>query len=126
MPGTVTVLLFTLVSTRNDFFLPFIMLNNPKWYPVTVGLAQWQSQASGGSGAQALFSLVITGSPVSIIPLIAAFLLAWQGLQIPFIPIPGFIVIGSPYMSLIITVFAIVLVAAARQARKLEINYGTD
>jgi multiple sugar transport system permease protein len=81
MPGTVTVLLFTLVSTWNNFFLPLIMLNNPKWYPVTVGLAQWQSQASGGSGAQALFSLVITGSLVSIIPLIVAFLLLqryWQ------------------------------------------------
>jgi multiple sugar transport system permease protein len=81
MPGTVTVLLFTLVATWNNFFLPLIMLNNTRWYPVTVGLAQWQAQASGGSGTQALFSLVITGSLVSIIPLIAAFLLLqryWQ------------------------------------------------
>ena len=81
MPGTVTVLLFTLVATWNNFFLPLIMLNNARWYPVTVGLSQWQAQASGGSGAQALFSLVITGSLVSIIPLIAAFLLLqryWQ------------------------------------------------
>ncbi|MEV0405729.1 carbohydrate ABC transporter permease [Actinoallomurus sp. NPDC050550] len=81
-PGIVTVLLFTLVSTWNNYFLPLIMLNNPRWYPVTVGLAQWQGQASGGSGAQALFSLVITGALLSIIPLIAAFLLLqryWQG-----------------------------------------------
>jgi multiple sugar transport system permease protein len=81
-PGIVTVLLFTLVSTWNNYLLPLVMLNNPKWYPVTVGLAQWQGQASGGSGAQALFSLVIMGSLVSVIPLIAAFLLLqryWQG-----------------------------------------------
>jgi multiple sugar transport system permease protein len=81
-PGIVTVLLFTLVSTWNNYLLPLVMLNDPKWYPVTVGLAQWQGQASGGSGAQALFSLVIMGSLVSVIPLIAAFLLLqryWQG-----------------------------------------------
>jgi multiple sugar transport system permease protein len=81
VPGGITVLLFTLVATWNNFFLPLIMLNDPKWYPVTIGLNEWQAQASGGSGAQALFSLVITGSLVSIIPLIAAFLLLqryWQ------------------------------------------------
>jgi len=46
-----------------------------------VGLAQWQSTAAAGSGSQALFSTVITGSLVSIIPLVAAFLLLqrfWQ------------------------------------------------
>jgi multiple sugar transport system permease protein len=82
LPGTVTVLLFQLVAVWNNYFLPLIMLNDPKWYPVTIGLAQWQSQASAGGGAQALFSVVITGSLVSIVPLIAAFLLLqryWQG-----------------------------------------------
>jgi multiple sugar transport system permease protein len=82
LPGMVTVLLLTLVGTWNNYFLPLIMLNDPQWYPVTIGLAQWQAQASGGGGAQALFSLVITGSLVSVVPLIAAFLLLqryWQG-----------------------------------------------
>jgi multiple sugar transport system permease protein len=81
-PGMVTVLLFTLVATWNNYFLPLIMLNNPKLYPITVGLASWSSQAVGGSGSNAdLLSLVVTGSLVSIIPLIAAFLLLqryWQ------------------------------------------------
>jgi multiple sugar transport system permease protein len=81
MPGAVTVLLFGLVATWNNYFLPLIMLNTPEKFPLTVGLAQWQSTASAGSGAQAMFSTVITGSLVSIIPLILAFLFLqrfWQ------------------------------------------------
>jgi multiple sugar transport system permease protein len=82
-PGIVTVLLFTLVATWNNYFLPLIMLNNPDLYPVTVGLAAWSSQsAGGGSGSSSeLLALVVTGSLLSIIPLVAAFLLLqryWQ------------------------------------------------
>lgn len=81
IPGFITVLLFTLVATWNNYFLPLIMLNDPQWYPLPVGLAQWNSAAASGGGAQALFSIVITGSLLSIIPLIVAFLLLqrfWQ------------------------------------------------
>lgn len=81
VPGFITVLLFTLVATWNNYFLPLIMLNNPNWFPVTVGLADWNAQAASGSGVQALFNLVITGSLLSIIPLIVAFVLLqrfWQ------------------------------------------------
>ncbi|HEY0616243.1 MAG TPA: carbohydrate ABC transporter permease [Kribbella sp.] len=81
-PGIVTVLLFTLVATWNNYFLPLIMLNNPKLYPVTVGLAAWSSQSTGGGGSTGeLLSSVVTGSLLSVIPLIAAFLLLqryWQ------------------------------------------------
>ena len=80
-PGVVTVLLFALVSTWNNYFLPLIMLNNPSLFPATVGLAQWQQAATGGGGAQVLFSTVLTGSFVSIIPLVIAFLFLqryWQ------------------------------------------------
>jgi multiple sugar transport system permease protein len=81
-PGFVTVLLFTLVATWNNYFLPLIMLNDPKWYPITVGLANWYSQAAGGGGSTGqVLPLVITGALVSIIPLIVAFLLLsryWQ------------------------------------------------
>jgi len=79
-PGFVTVLLFQLVATWNNYFLPLIMLNSPQWYPLTVGLAQWQATGQGGQ-AQALFSIVITGSFVSILPLIVIFLVLqryWQ------------------------------------------------
>jgi multiple sugar transport system permease protein len=80
-PGLVTVFLFTLVGTWNNYFLPLIMLNSSDLYPLTVGLAQIQAAASAGGGSQALFSTVITGSFVSILPLIIAFLFLqryWQ------------------------------------------------
>jgi multiple sugar transport system permease protein len=82
-PGVITVLLFTLVATWNNYFLPLIMLNNPDLYPITVGLSSWSAQALGGGGGSTaeLLPLVITGSLLSVIPLIAAFLLLqryWQ------------------------------------------------
>ncbi|MGW4928351.1 carbohydrate ABC transporter permease [Agromyces sp. NPDC004153] len=80
-PGLVTVFLFSLVGTWNNYFLPLIMLNSSELYPLTVGLAQIQAAASAGGGAQALFSTVITGSFVAVVPLIIAFLFLqryWQ------------------------------------------------
>jgi len=81
-PGFVTVLLFSFVFTWNNYFLPLIVLNDPTLYTITVGLAAWNSQASAGGGAQALFPLIITGSLVGIVPIILAFLFLqrfWQG-----------------------------------------------
>jgi multiple sugar transport system permease protein len=80
-PGFVTVLLFTFVATWNNYFLPLVMLSEPKWYPLTVGLQQWNSQATAGGGATSAFNIVITGSLISIIPLILAFVFLqryWQ------------------------------------------------
>jgi multiple sugar transport system permease protein len=72
-PGFVTVLLFTFVATWNNYFLPLVMLSEPRWYPLTVGLQQWNTQATAGGGATAAFNVVITGSLLSIVPLILAF-----------------------------------------------------
>ena len=80
-PGFVTVLLFTFVATWNNYFLPLVMLSEPKWYPLTVGLAQWNAQATAGGGATAAFNTVICGSLISIVPLILAFIFLqryWQ------------------------------------------------
>ncbi|WUG84849.1 carbohydrate ABC transporter permease [Streptomyces sp. NBC_00454] len=82
-PGFVTVLLFTLVATWNNYFLPLIVLNDPKLFPLTVGLRQWDSLAQGGAGAGAIpiLPLVITGSLLAIVPLVVAFLFLqrfWQ------------------------------------------------
>jgi multiple sugar transport system permease protein len=80
-PGFVTVLLFTFVSTWNNYFLPLVMLSEPRWYPLTVGLAQWNNQATAGGGATAAFTTVITGSLISVVPLIIAFVFLqryWQ------------------------------------------------
>ncbi|MEV4078188.1 carbohydrate ABC transporter permease [Nonomuraea fuscirosea] len=79
-PGIVTVLLFTVVATWNNYFLPLIMLKDPGWYPLTLGLSAWNAQATT-AGGEAIFNLVITGSLLTIVPLIVAFLLLqryWQ------------------------------------------------
>lgn len=79
-PGVVTVLLFNMVATWNNYFLPLIMLRDSSWFPLTLGLKQWNDQAATAGGS-AIFNLVITGSLLTIIPLIAAFLLLqryWQ------------------------------------------------
>jgi multiple sugar transport system permease protein len=80
-PGFVTVLLFTFVATWNNYFLPLVMLSEPRWYPLTVGLAHWNNQANAGGGATAAFTTVITGSLISVVPLIIAFIFLqryWQ------------------------------------------------
>lgn len=79
-PGVVTVLLFTTVSNWNNYFLPLIMIRNPDWYPLTVGINSWNMQAST-AGGDAIFDLVITGSLLMIIPIIVIFLVLqryWQ------------------------------------------------
>lgn len=73
-PGIVTVLLFAIVATWNNYFLPLIMLSNPKWYPLTVGLSQWNAQATGSS-PEPIFNLVVTGSLVTVIPIVIIFLM---------------------------------------------------
>jgi multiple sugar transport system permease protein len=79
-PGVITVLLFTVVTTWNNYFLPLIMLSDPKWYPLTVGLNEWNAQ-SRTVGGQAIYNLVVTGSLLTVIPIIIAFLFMqryWQ------------------------------------------------
>ncbi|KAB8287362.1 ABC transporter permease [Bifidobacterium ramosum] len=72
-PGIVTTALFTIVATWNNYFLPLIMLKEDSWYPLTIGLNQWKDQASTAGGT-AIQNLVITGSLITIIPLVIAFL----------------------------------------------------
>ena len=72
-PGIVTTALFTIVATWNNYFLPLIMLKQAEWYPLTIGLNQWKDQAST-AGGQAIQNLVITGSLITIIPLVISFL----------------------------------------------------
>ncbi|OIH94414.1 ABC transporter permease [Curtobacterium sp. MCBA15_001] len=79
-PGVVTVLLFAVVATWNNYFLPLIMLSDPRLYPLTVGLNQWSAQATGVS-AHPIYNLVVTGSLLTIIPIVIAFLFlqrSWQ------------------------------------------------
>ncbi len=68
-PALVTVFLFTFVSIWNNFFLPLIMLSNQNLYPVTLGIFNWYTATR-----EANYNIVITGSLLSVIPLVVAFL----------------------------------------------------
>ncbi|GAA2224274.1 carbohydrate ABC transporter permease [Herbiconiux moechotypicola] len=70
-PALVTIFLFQFVGIWNNFMLPYIMLGNDALYPITVGLNGLLNQ---GSSVPALYSLVVTGALLSIIPLVALFL----------------------------------------------------
>ena len=74
-PALVTVFLFSLVASWNNFFLPLVMLSESKLYPLTVGLQAWFEQAAQEGGNSFLFNLVIAGSLVAIVPLIISLLL---------------------------------------------------
>ncbi|MET8152835.1 carbohydrate ABC transporter permease [Actinoplanes sp. NPDC049668] len=72
LPGLVTVFLFQFVAIWNNFLLPFVMISSDGRFPVTVGLFTLLNQ---GQTVPALYSVVIIGVLVSILPLIALFLL---------------------------------------------------
>ena len=69
-PALVTIFLFQFVAIWNNFFLPLIMLQNSKLYPITLGLFTWQSEIPRDAHLQIL---TIVGSLISIVPLIIAF-----------------------------------------------------
>jgi multiple sugar transport system permease protein len=71
VPGLVTVFLFQFVSIWNNFMLPYIMLGDDGKFPVTLGLYTMLKQ---GNTTPALYTLVVTGALVSVLPLIALFL----------------------------------------------------
>ena len=81
-PAVVTVLLLSVVHTWNQFFLPFVMLTDSSLLPVTVGLNMWQMAAASSNGIVQPWNFIVSGSLVSVIPLIVAFLSLqryWQG-----------------------------------------------
>ncbi|MFD3838658.1 carbohydrate ABC transporter permease [Streptomyces sp. NPDC058642] len=71
IPGMVTVFLFQFVAIWNNFLLPYIMLSDDEKFPITLGLYTLLEQ---GANTPALYTLVITGAFLAIIPLVALFL----------------------------------------------------
>jgi multiple sugar transport system permease protein len=71
VPGLITVFLLQFVGVWNNFLLPYIMLTDPDRFPLTVGLYSLLAQ---GSDRPALYTLVITGVLLSVVPLIVLFL----------------------------------------------------
>jgi multiple sugar transport system permease protein len=72
VPGLITVFLTQFVGIWNNFLLPVVMLQNQNLYPITLGLYAWNSQQYAGQTP--LQTIVITGSVVSIAPLVVAFI----------------------------------------------------
>lgn len=73
-PAITTVYLLSTVGAWNNFFLPQVVLTNSKLFPITVGLTQWQSQSQAGAASEQVWNLVTSGSFISIIPMVLAFL----------------------------------------------------
>ncbi|WP_353946729.1 carbohydrate ABC transporter permease [Streptomyces sp. HUAS MG91] len=71
-PGLITVFLFQLTAIWNNFFLPMVMLSNQNLYPVSLGLFQWNSQATV---SPEYYPVVIMGSLLAVLPLVLAFIL---------------------------------------------------
>jgi multiple sugar transport system permease protein len=81
-PGFVTVLLFAFVGAWNNYFLPLLVLSKSDLFPVTVGLAYWNSLTTQPGNAQVLYAIVVTGSVVAVLPVMIVFLFLqryWQG-----------------------------------------------
>ncbi|MER7394697.1 carbohydrate ABC transporter permease [Streptomyces sp. NPDC000151] len=71
-PGLVTVFLFQLTATWNNFFLPMVMLSDQDLYPVSLGLYTWNSSATV---SPEYYPVVVMGSLLAVAPLILAFML---------------------------------------------------
>ena len=71
-PGLVTIFLFQFVAIWNNFLLPWLMLSSENKYPLTVGLF---TLLDAGTSQPALYSLVLIGAVLSILPLILLFFL---------------------------------------------------
>ncbi|MEV0186276.1 carbohydrate ABC transporter permease [Streptomyces sp. NPDC050625] len=70
-PGLITVFLLQFIVIWNNFLLPFVMVTSDDKFPLTVGL---YSLLRHGANQASLYSLVITGTLLSIIPVVALFL----------------------------------------------------
>ena len=81
VPGVLTVLLISIVAVWNNYFLPLLIFNINTKYPLTVGLGLWSNRAVNSGNAE-LYPMLVMGGLVTIIPLIALFLVLqryWRG-----------------------------------------------
>ncbi len=79
--GLVTVGLFAFVGAWNNFFLPLVVVNSDTLYPLTLGLSVW-NQTSASSGQEPIYTVIVLGALISVLPLLIAFLTLgryWQG-----------------------------------------------
>ncbi|CAM3147276.1 carbohydrate ABC transporter permease [Cutibacterium acnes] len=72
-PALATVFLIQFVSTWANFLLPTMMLTTPEKQPLAVGLVTWQATIQTGNPAPT--NILIFGAFLSVLPLVALFLL---------------------------------------------------
>ena len=73
-PAITTVFLLSVVGAWNNYFLPQVVLTNPRLFPITVGLTQWQVKSQAGAASEQVWTLVTSGAFISVIPMVLAFL----------------------------------------------------
>jgi multiple sugar transport system permease protein len=82
IPAIVTVFMLNVVSSWNNYFLPFIINNNAKLNTLTQGLALWMSHTNIAGSSEDFTVLTIAAGMLTITPLIALFLVLqryWRG-----------------------------------------------
>ncbi len=70
-PGFMTIFLFSFTASWNNFYGALMMLNDEKLYPVNLGIFAWYGNVQQ---QPELWSLMIVGSLVAVLPLVVAFL----------------------------------------------------
>jgi multiple sugar transport system permease protein len=81
-PGLVTVFLLAFVGAWNNYFLPLLLLSSENTFPLTVGVAYWNSLAVQPGNVQVIYAIIVTASMIAIIPVMFAFLVVqryWEG-----------------------------------------------
>jgi len=73
--GLVTVGLLSFVGAWNNFFLPLVVLSDDHLFPLTLGLHVWNSVSHAAGGGKPVYNLIALGSLISVLPLLAAFIL---------------------------------------------------
>ncbi|MFB5188807.1 carbohydrate ABC transporter permease [Alicyclobacillus fastidiosus] len=74
-PALATLFLISFIGTWNNFFLPLVILHSSSLFPVTLGLDTWISSMNTPAALQVgWYPLIITGSLVSIIPMVIGFI----------------------------------------------------
>jgi multiple sugar transport system permease protein len=82
VPGLMTVLLISVVTVWNNYFLPLIIFTQNNLFPLTVGMGVWSQVAERSGGNSDLYPMIVMGGLVTVAPMIALFLILqryWRG-----------------------------------------------
>lgn len=70
LPGIATATIFTAIQSWGQFIIPFVLLSDSRYFPISLGLYQYQA------GKEAITThLIASASIISIIPVVIGFLI---------------------------------------------------